>query len=108
MSYKYPDSYIEKNFLYLLALSILFHLAVAVLFNYLPEKKKVVKEEPIMIDLQDLPPSKEAPAPGKKEVKRFTEQKHRVAKEMAPKGLMERNKITPRPKWTAHPVTQTL
>ncbi len=107
MSYKHTDSYIEKNFLYLLALSILLHLAVAILFNYLPEKKKVAKEEPIMIDLQDLPPSKEAPAPDKKDVKRFAEERRRVAKEMAPKGLMERDRITPRPKWTVPPVTQT-
>ncbi len=106
MSYKYTDSYIEKNFLYLFALSILLHLAVAVLFHYLPEKKKVAKEEPIMIDLQDLPSGKEAPASAKKEVKRFAEQKHRVAKEMAPKGEMERERIASLPRRITPPIAQ--
>jgi protein TonB len=60
---------------------------------FLPQEKKVAKEEPVMVDLQDLPPSKEAPAKEKKEVKRIAEKKRRVARETAPKGEMERERI---------------
>jgi len=106
MSYKYTDNYIEKNFLYLLALSFLLHAAMFALFAYLPQEKKVAKEEPIMIDLQDLPPSKEAPAGEKKEVRRFAEERRRVAREMAPRGEMERNKLAPRPRQIVPPAAQ--
>ena len=56
-----------------------------------------------MIDLQDLPPSKEAPAREKKEVKRFAEEKRRVAREKAPKGEMERERIASLPQRAAPP-----
>jgi protein TonB len=91
MIYKDTDRNIEKTFLYLLALSLLLHVAMFMVINLFPPEKKVAKEEPIMIDLQDLPPRKEMLAKEKKEVKRFAEEKRRVAKEIAPKGEMERN-----------------
>jgi protein TonB len=93
MSYKNTDRYIENTFLYLLALSFLLHAALFTVIIFLPQEKKVAKEEPVMVDLQDLPPSMEIPAREKKEVKRFAEEKRRVAREKAPKGEMERERI---------------
>jgi protein TonB len=97
MSYKHTEKYIEKTFLYLLALSFLLHAALFMVIIFLPQEKKVAKEEPVMVDLQDLPPTMEAPAKGKKEVKRLAEEKRRVAREQAPKGEMERERIAPSP-----------
>jgi protein TonB len=45
-----------------------------------------------MVELQDLPPSKESPPRKEKEVKRLAEERHRVAREQAPKGEMERDR----------------
>ncbi|HEX9024312.1 MAG TPA: TonB-dependent receptor, partial [Geobacteraceae bacterium] len=106
MSHKYTESYIEKAFLYLLFLSFLLHVAMFALFYYLPQEKKVAKEEPVMIDLQDLPPSKEAPAGEKKEVKRLGEKRRRVTREMAPKGEMPRERIARLPSRTVPPAAQ--
>ncbi|HTP64576.1 MAG TPA: TonB family protein [Geobacteraceae bacterium] len=106
MSYKYTDSYIEKTFLYLLAFSLLLHAAMFALVAFIPQEKKVAKEEPVMIDLQDLPPSPETPAKEKKEVRRFAEEKRRFAREMAPKGEMEHNRLAPRPQRIVPPVAQ--
>jgi len=106
MSYKSTDRYIEKPFLYLLALSLLLHSAMFMIIIFLPQEKKVAKEEPVMIDLQDLPPSKEAPTREKKEVKRFAEEKRRVAREKAPKGEMKRERIASVPQRAAQSATQ--
>jgi len=106
MSYKRTDRYIEKPFLYLLALSLLLHSAMFMVIIFLPQEKKVAKEQPVMIDLQDLPPSKEAPAREKKDVKRFAEEKRRVAREKAPKGEMERERIASVPQRAAPPAAQ--
>lgn len=106
MSYKSTDRYIEKIFLYLLALSLLLHAAMFMVIIFLPQEKKVAKEQPVMIDLQDLPPSKEAPAREKKDVKRFAEEKRRVVREKAPKGEMERERIVSVPQRAAPPAAQ--
>ena len=98
MSYKNPDTFIEKSFLYLLALSFLLHTAVFALFIHLPQEKKNARYEPIMVDLQDLPSIKETPSREEKEVKRFAEEKRRVAKETAPRGERERDKFTAPPR----------
>jgi protein TonB len=103
MSHKNTDRYIEKTFLYLLALSFLLHAALFTVIIFLPQEKKVAKEEPVMVDLQDLPPSKETPAREKKEVKRFAEEKRRVARETAPKGEMERERIASAPQRAVQP-----
>jgi len=100
MSYKNTESYIEKTFLYLLALSLLLHAVLFTVMILFPQEKRVAKEEPVMIDLQDLPPGKQTPAREKKEVKRFAEAKRRVAREKAPKGEMERERIAPAPRRT--------
>jgi protein TonB len=106
MSFKYTDRYIENSFLYLLALSVLLHVALFAVIIYLPQEKKVSKEEPVMVDLQDLPPSKEVPPIEKKEVKRYAEEKRRVTKERAPKGEMRRERIASLPKRTFPPAAQ--
>lgn len=91
------DKYIEKGFLYLLAFSVLLHVAVFALFIFLPEEKKTIKQEPYMVELRDLPEQKAAPPKEEKEVKRLAEKRERVAKEMAPKGEREVEKIAPPP-----------
>ncbi|HEY6871124.1 MAG TPA: TonB family protein [Geobacteraceae bacterium] len=79
------DNYIEKSFLYLIALSILLHVAIFLLIVYLPQEKKVPRQEPYMVELRDLPPGKE-PVREEKEVQRLAEQRQRVAREAAPRG----------------------
>ncbi len=106
MSYKKADRYIEKYFLYLLALSLLLHTAMFMVIIFSPQEKKVAKEEPVMIDLQDFPPSKEAPVREKKDVKRFAEEKRRFAREKAPKGEMERERIASMSQRAAPPAAQ--
>lgn len=92
------NKYIEKAFLYLLAFSALLHAVALVVIIFSPQEKKVVKQEPYMVELQDLPPSKAPSAKGEKEVKRLAEERRRVAKETAPKGEMERERIASLPK----------
>jgi protein TonB len=106
MSYKKTDSYIEKSFLYILALSLLLHTAMFMVIIFLPQEKKIDKEQPVMIDLQDLPTSKKAPAREKKDLKRFAEEKRRLAREKAPKGEMEQERIASMPQQAAPPATQ--
>jgi protein TonB len=106
MAYKYTDSNIEKIFLYLLVFSFLLHAAVLALVIYLPQEKKVAKEEPVMVELQDLSPSKESPPREEKEVKRHAEERHRVAREKAPKGERERDRIAAMQKRAVPPTAQ--
>jgi protein TonB len=106
MSYEKTDRYIEKAFLYLLALSLMHHTAMFMVIIFLPQEEKVAREQPVMIDLQDLPTSKEDPAREKKDVKRFAEEKRRVAREKAPKGEMERERIASMPQRAAPPAAQ--
>lgn len=86
------DNNIEKNFLYLVALSILLHVALFLVIIYLPQEKKVFREEPYKVELQDLPPSPGKPSPEEKEVRRLDEQRRRFPKEIAPKGETERER----------------
>ncbi len=93
------EKYIEKAFLYLLLFSVLLHAAVFALILFLPQEKKVFKQEPYMVELQDLPPpSKVSPEKREKEAKRLAEEKRRVPKETAPKGEMAREKIASLPR----------
>lgn len=100
------DRYIEKNFLYLLALSLLFHLAVYLLITIIPPEQPKNAPEPTMVDLTDLPDltppqpqpqQQEKPQP-KTEVKRHAEKKQRVVREMAPKARDEVDRMLPRMK----------
>jgi periplasmic protein TonB len=106
MPYKNTESYIEKTFLYLLVFSFLLHAAMFAVIIYLPQEKKVAKEEPVMVELQDLPPSKELPPRKEKEVKRLAEERHRVAREQAPKGEMERDRPAATQKRISPPTAQ--
>ncbi|QWV92067.1 TonB family protein [Geomonas oryzisoli] len=99
------DRYIEKNFLYLLALSLLFHVAVYVVIMIIPPGQPKTAPEPTMVDLTDLPDltpqpqpqPKEKPEP-KPEIKRYSEKAQRVVKETAPKGRDEVDRMLPRTK----------
>jgi protein TonB len=99
------DNYIEKNFLFLVALSILLHVALFLLIIYLPQEKKVFREEPYMVELKDLPPGPAQPSPAEKEVRRLEEQRRRFPKETAPRGEVERERAPSPPRPT---VPQTL
>jgi periplasmic protein TonB len=92
------DRYIEKAFLYLLALSVLIHVAVFAVILLTPEKKPVAKQEPVMIDLQDLPPVSPSLPRADKEVQRKAEERRRVPREIAPKGERERDRIAAQPR----------
>jgi protein TonB len=81
-----PDRYIEKSFLYLLALSILLHLGVFAGLYYFPQKSPEPPKEPVFIDLQQMPELKQPPEPRQQETKRRAEQRVRVPKESAPRG----------------------
>lgn len=91
------DKYVEKTFLYLVVLSVLLHAALFLIIIYLPQEKKVLQQEPYMVELQDLPLGREKPAGEEKEVRRLDEQRRRVARETAPRGEMEREKIASLP-----------
>lgn len=91
------DRYVEKTFLYFIALSLLLHVGVYVLIISMPELKPPVRQEPIMIDLEDLPelPRVPMPAEANRQARRQSEEFRRVPREMAPKGMGERDRIPP-------------
>jgi protein TonB len=91
------DKYIEKNFLYLVVLSILLHVGIFALIAFLPSKKEVRPPEPYMVELQDLPPSREKPAREQKETKRIDELRRRVEREIAPRGEREMDRLAKLP-----------
>ncbi|HEX9080598.1 MAG TPA: TonB family protein [Desulfuromonadaceae bacterium] len=83
------DRYIEKSFLYLLVVSLLIHVGVFALLYYLPEAKQQRPKEPVFIDLSQMPELKPQ-RPTQQEVKRFSDQRMRVEREMAPRGTSPR------------------
>jgi protein TonB len=93
------DKFIEKNFLYLVVLSLLLHVVLFAVIIYFPEEKKVPRQESYMVDLQDMPPVREKPAAKEKVVKNFDEQKRRVLRETSPLSEMEQEqtRAAPRP-----------
>lgn len=89
------DKHIEKIFLYLLAISLLLHVAVFAFFILFPQEKKLQKQEPYMVELRDLPEVK-TPAPQEqKKASRLAEKQRRVPKEIAPKGEREIERLVP-------------
>jgi protein TonB len=77
------EKYIEKTFLYFIALSVLLHAAAITVYLLTPEKKHVIKQEPYFIDLMDspitsIPPSREA---DRAELPKGTKTKERVEKD---------------------------
>ncbi|WP_224957688.1 energy transducer TonB [Geomonas subterranea] len=96
------DRYIEKNFLYLLALSLLVHVAVYLVIMIIPPGQPKTAPEPTMVDLTDLPDLTPQPQPKPREkeeprpeIKRYSEKRQRVVKEMAPKGRDEVDRMLP-------------
>ncbi len=87
------DRFIEKAFLYLVALSLLLHVVVFAVIAYLPQEKKAVKQEPYMVELEDLPPPLGPPAREEKPARRQAEERRRVPKESAPKGEQEKTRL---------------
>jgi protein TonB len=103
------DNYVEKSFLYLLVFSLLLHAGVFVLFLVFPQHRQVAPQEPIMIELEDIPDlAPQPPATDKDEARRFAEEQRRVPQEMAPRGDMDRDRIAslppqPRPRMVPQP-----
>ena len=79
------DRYIEKSFLYLLALSLLLHVGVVAVLYYLPQKP-VPPKEAVFIDLQQVPDLKTPEPPRQQETRRQAEQRVRVPQETAPRS----------------------
>ncbi|MBT0654540.1 energy transducer TonB [Geomobilimonas luticola] len=95
------NRYIEKAFLYLLALSVLLHVALFAVILLAPEKKTVAKQEPVMVELQDLPPVSQPSARDERAVRRQSDQFRRVPRETAPKGERERDRVAAPPSRSA-------
>lgn len=103
------DRYVEKNFLYLLLLSLLCHLAVYLVITIIPPEQDKMPPEATMVDLTDLPELPPQPKPAEKpqpkpETKRFSETPQRVVRETAPKArdlvdrmLPQRSSAPPQP-----------
>ena len=91
------EKYVEKTFLYLVALSVLLHLAIfGTIALFPPEKEKTVAE-PTMVDLTELPQAPPAPPGPKPEHQRIAERRQRVTREMAPKGTQETERLRQQP-----------
>jgi protein TonB len=83
------DKFIEKTFLYLVALSVLLHVAVFAVFFFFPEEKRIPRQEPYMVEMRDMPPGREKPALKEKVVRNYAEKKRRVPRATAPLSEME-------------------
>jgi protein TonB len=94
------DRYIEKAFLYLVVFSLLLHAAVFAIIAFLPQEKKEIKKEPVMVELEDLPPPQGPPA-REKPAKRQAQETRRVPKETAPKGEREKEHLPTLPRLPA-------
>jgi protein TonB len=92
------DRYVEKAFLVLLVISLLLHVGVGALLYYLPAKKPPVPKEAVFIDLQQMPELKPQTPVVQQDVQRQSEQKKRVPRETAPRGLDAVNTDAPGPK----------
>ena len=93
------EKYVEKTFLYLIAFSVLLHLAIFGLFLLIPPEKDKTPPEPTMVDLTELPEPK-PPAPKASpppQFKRFDETPRRVTRETAPKGTEETEQLRQQP-----------
>lgn len=88
----------ENNLYLAITVSLLLHVAVFLVVINLPQAEKLHKEEPIMVDLQDIPDLKPQLKPREKgKAARQAETFRRVPIEMAPKGVDGRDKPSPLP-----------
>lgn len=97
------EKYIEKTFLYFVALSLLLHVMAYIAYRSLPEKRNEVRTEPLTVDLSDVPELNTAPKI-EKEVKRYSDRHRSVVKETAPRGERERDKTAVLPGVPFQPV----
>ncbi|NMC72855.1 MAG: TonB family protein [Geobacteraceae bacterium] len=95
------DKHVEKAFLSFVVLSLVLHGVFFAVLMLLAEQKREVKEEPYMVELSDLPQVKQA-SPSKEPARRLSEQRRRVARERAPRGEGERDRVASLPR-SAHP-----
>jgi len=102
------DKYIEKAFIYLLIISAALHIGVFALIYYLPQKQQPPPKEPVFIDMQQVPEPKLREAPRQQETKRFSDQRQRVPREMAPRGDAARDSFGPLPRPAAKPLPQEV
>jgi len=92
------DRYVEKTFLYLLVLSVLFHLAVYEIISLVPPAKAKPEQGPTMVDLTDLPELpriQSQPPQAAPEEKR--EPKRRLTKEPAVRQEPLPGRVAPQP-----------
>jgi len=80
------DHYIEKSLLFLVVVSLLLHVGVFAALYYLPQFQKEPPNEPVFIDLQQMPQLKQPDKPRQQETKRRSDQRQRVPRETAPRG----------------------
>ncbi|MFZ3207261.1 MAG: TonB family protein [Geobacteraceae bacterium] len=92
------NRFIEKAFLYLLVFSLLLHAAVFVLLDVFADKPTVARQEPVMVDLQEMPESVQPTAKPDKKPRRLDEKRRRVPREVFPEGKMARDKSATLPK----------
>jgi protein TonB len=80
------DRYIEKNFIYLIIVSLLLHmLALAVLY-YFPQSRQEPPKEPVFLDLQQMPELKTPALPRQEETRQRSDERPRVPRETALRG----------------------
>lgn len=80
------DRYIEKSFLYVLCISIVLHMGVFAALYFYPSSQPELPNEPVFIDLQQLPELTQPLTPRQQETMRRSEQRIRVPMESAPRG----------------------
>lgn len=88
------NNYIEKSFLYLLAVSLLIHVGVLAFVYYLPAEKQAPPKEPVFIDLQQVP-EQNLHRRQQQDVARLSDQRIRVERESAPRGADLRDRPAP-------------
>jgi protein TonB len=100
------NRYIEKVFIYLLVISVALHIGVFALIYYLPHEQQAPPKEPTFIDIQQVPEPKLQEVPRRQEAKRFSAQRQRVPREMAPRGDAARDSFGPLRRLVAKPKPQ--
>jgi len=100
------DKLVEKNFLYLIILSVIMHAVLFELLMKMPQEKAASLSEPLMVDLDGIP-TLAPPPPPSPPVKRHAEERQRVEKEVSPKGSDVREKAAPVQNQLQRPSTVT-
>jgi len=96
------DNLVEKKFLYLLLASVVIHAVLFALLMKMPQEKAASLAEPLMVDLDGIPTAV-PPPPATPPVKKHSEVRQRVQKEIAPKGTDFREKSASLPEQLQKP-----